>query len=138
MTAIALGFTVVLLAVLALQVDDASGTMADGSQPGGGSSVDAQALMHAKVACDFMSKATQAAQASDGGERVRYAVAVLLLDQAIIESGRAAQSDTGLVELDTALQTIHAAGHEGNHEKWQRALRTADNECRRVLGRPEQ
>ena len=138
MAALALGFTLIALAVLALQADDAPGTTADGPQPGGASSVDARALMHAEVACDFMSKAGQATQASEVGERTRYAVAVLLLDQAIIESGRAAQSDTGLVERDAALQTTHAAGHEGDHDGWQRALRTARAECRMVPGWPAQ
>ncbi|MCW2737784.1 hypothetical protein [Nocardioides sp.] len=123
-----------MFAVLALQGADAPGTTADGSQPGGASSVDARALMHAEVACDYLSKAAEAAQASKLDERTRYAVAVLLLDQAIIESGRAAQSDTGLVELDTALQAAHAAGHAGDHDGWQRALRTAHAECRTVPG----
>ena len=94
----------------------------------------AQPLMHAEVACGLTSKAEQAAAAADVGERARYAASVLLLDQAIIESGRAAESDSRLVELDSALQAVHTAGHEGDHDVWQDALGTANAECRTVLG----
>lgn len=97
-------------------------------------SMDAQTLVHAEVACDLTGKARQATGASQVRERVRYAAAVLLLDQAIIESARAARADTRLAALDAALQAAHAAGHEGDHDRWRRALRAADAECRAVLG----
>lgn len=97
-------------------------------------SMDAQTLVHAEVACDLTGKARQATGASQVRERVRYAAAVLLLDQAIIESARAARADTRLAALDAALQAAHAAGHEGDHDRWRRALRAADAECRVVLG----
>lgn len=97
-------------------------------------SIDAQTLVHAEVACDLTGKARQATGASEVRERVRYAAAVLLLDQAIIESARAARADTRLAALDAALQAAHTAGHEGDHDTWRRALRSADAECRVVLG----
>jgi hypothetical protein len=97
-------------------------------------SMDAQTLVHAEVACDLTGKARQATGASQVRERVRYAAAVLLLDQAITESARAARADTRLAALDAALQAAHAAGHEGDHDRWRRALRSADAECRAVLG----
>ena len=97
-------------------------------------SIDAQTLVHAEVACDLTGKARQATGASEVRERVRYAAAVLLLDQAIIESARAARGDTRLTALDAALQAAHTAGHEGDHDTWRRALRSADAECRVVLG----
>jgi hypothetical protein len=97
-------------------------------------SVDARTLVHAEVACDLTSKAGQATGASRVGERVRYAAAVLLLDQAIIESARAARADERLAPLDAALQAAHTAGHEGDHDSWRRALRSADAECGVVLG----
>lgn len=97
-------------------------------------SMDAQTLVHAEVACDLTGKARQATGASQVRERVRYAAAVLLLDQAIIESARAARADTRLAALDAALKAAHAAGHEGDHDRWRRALRAADAECRVVLG----
>jgi hypothetical protein len=90
--------------------------------------------MHAEAACDFTSKAEEAAEATVVDEQTRYAAAVLLLDRAIIESARAAESDTGLVKLDSALQAAHAAGHEGDHDAWQQALHAANAECETVLG----
>lgn len=100
---------------------------------GGAAGVDDRALVHAAVACDLTSKAEQAAEASGVGERARYAAAVLLLDQAITESGRGAESDAGLTRLDSALQAVHTAGHEGDHARWQEALVIANGECRYVL-----
>ena len=88
--------------------------------------------MHAEVACDFAGKAEEASSAPELAERARYAVAVLLLDQAIIESARAAELDPALGILDTALRAAHAAGHQSDHGEWQRALGTARAECRSV------
>lgn len=96
--------------------------------------LDAQTLIHAAVACDLAAKAGQAYETSDVGARARYAAAVLLLDQAIIESARAAEGDTELVPLDAALQAAHTAGHEGEDARWEDALDTAQGECRIVLG----
>lgn len=122
----------VSLAALGLRGDDAPEPTGDESQTSGTSSVDARALMHARVACDFAGKAEQAATAPEVEERARYAVAVLLLDQAIIESARAAEFDIELDALDSALQTAHTAGHRSNDDEWQSALRSARVECRRV------
>lgn len=99
----------------------------------GAARVDGRILVHAEVACDLTTKAEQAAEASEVGKRARYAAAVLLLDQAIIESGRGAESDGRLAGLDSALQAVHAAGHEGDHAQWQEALVIANGECRTVL-----
>ncbi len=130
--ALAVAAALVSLAAVSAQPDQ-PGTTAAGAQPDGAATVEAQTLMHAEVACDLTSKAEQAAEASELGERARYAAAVLLLDQAIIESGRAAQSATRLGELDSALQAVHTAGHKGDHDEWQDALGAANAECRTVL-----
>jgi hypothetical protein len=131
--ALAMGSALVCLALLLLQVDQGRNTTTSGSKLAG-SSVDARARTHAEAACNFTRKAEQAAQAAEVDGRTRYAAAVLMLDWAIIESGRAAQADTALAELDTALQAVHAAGHEGDHDGWQDALGTASAECGAVLG----
>lgn len=99
----------------------------------GAADVDDRALVHAAVACDLTSKAEQAAETSEVAARARYAAAVLLLDQAIIESARGAESDPRLAGLDAALQAVHTAGHEGDHARWQEALVIANGECRTVL-----
>jgi hypothetical protein len=130
--ALAVAVALVSLAAASARSDQPRTTTA-GAQASD-TSVDAQALVHAEVACDLTGKARQATGATEVRERVRYAAAVLLLDQAIIESARAARADTRLVALDAALQAAHTAGHEGDHDTWQRALRSADAECVAVLG----
>lgn len=64
----------------------------------------------------------------------RYAAAVLLLDQAMIESARAVESDPALAELDQAVQAVHGAGHSGDPTQWDSALVTALTACRDSLG----
>jgi hypothetical protein len=95
---------------------------------------DSAGLRHAEAACDLTTKAGEAAEAQQIDSRARYAAAVLLLDRAIIESERAAASDTGLADLDEALQAVHTAGHEGDPDGWQTALDTALTECRAAVG----
>lgn len=95
---------------------------------------DARARRHVEAACDLTGKAGDAAEATTVDARSRYAASVLLLDRAIIESARAAESDPALADLDTALQDVHTAGHERDPEGWQSALDEALAECRTVLG----
>lgn len=92
-------------------------------------SVDAQARVHGEAACDLTSKAGEAAEAVQIDSRSRYAAAVLLLDRAIIESARAAESDDALADLDAALRAVHTAGHQGDPHRWEAALDTAIAEC---------
>ena len=84
---------------------------------------------HAEVACDLTARAEEAtAVASDA----RLAAAVLLLDQAIIASARAADNDAALTGLDDAVQAVHTAGHSGDPGAWRASLDTALAECRLV------
>jgi hypothetical protein len=85
---------------------------------------------HAEVACNLTSKAEEAARVDTGG---RYAAAVLLLDQAMIESARAVESDPALAELDQAVQEVHVAGHSGDPGQWDSALGAALTACRASL-----
>lgn len=81
---------------------------------------------HAEAACDLTSKASEAA---DVETDARLAAAVLLLDQAIIASAHAAESDVAYAELDEAVQAVHTAGHQGDPQPWQEALDTALAAC---------
>lgn len=81
---------------------------------------------HAVVACDLTVKADEAAE---GNSRARYAASVLLLDQAIISSARAAGNDVAFADLDEAVQAVHTAGHQGDPEAWEDALATALAAC---------
>jgi hypothetical protein len=84
---------------------------------------------HAEVACDLTSRAEEAtAVASDA----RLAAAVLLLDQAIIASARAADGDAAFSGLDDAVQAVHTAGHSRDPDAWRASLDTALAECRSV------
>lgn len=85
---------------------------------------------HAQAACDLTSKADEAAQVDTGA---RYAAAVLLLDNAIIESARAADAATRFADLDQAVQALHAAAHRGRPRQWRDALDTALAACRESL-----
>lgn len=86
---------------------------------------------HADVACDLTSKADEAAQANT---RARYAAAVLLLDTALIESGRASRSDARFNELDEAVEALHMAGHRGDPDRWRTELDRALSACRTSTG----
>lgn len=92
--------------------------------------VDAEARGHAEVACDMTTKADEAAAVSTSA---RMAAAVLLLDQAIIASERAALTDPVFSDLDAAVQEVHAAGHRGEPEAWQAAMDEALSTCRTAL-----
>lgn len=84
---------------------------------------------HAEVACDLASRAEEATTVASGA---RLAAAVLLLDQAIIASARAADVDAAFTVLDDAVQAVHTAGHSGDAGAWHASLDTALAECRSV------
>jgi len=87
---------------------------------------DGEARGHAEAACDLTSKANEATKVSTGA---RYAAAVLLLDNAIIESERAAEAATEFAALDEAVQALHTAAHRGRPSLWLDALDTALAAC---------
>lgn len=91
---------------------------------------DGQARGHAEAACDLTSKADEAAQVDTGA---RYAAAMLLLDNAIIESERAAEADE-FADLDLAIQALHTAAHRGKPAQWRDALDIAEAACHETLG----
>ena len=97
----------------------------DGDEP-----VDADALAHAETACDLVDKAEEAAR---GQTDARYAASVLVLDQAIIESGRAAKADLRFSDLDLAVQAVHTAAHTGDPAKYDAAMDSARTLCRSSL-----
>ncbi len=86
---------------------------------------------HAVVACDLTSKAEEAAGVAT---RARLAASVLLLDQAIIASARASETDAAFTDLDDAVQAVHTAGHRGDPEQWQAAMATALAACDTATG----
>lgn len=135
LAALAVGGVLVVLALLAVRPDEPPpGPPAGEGQAVDQQAADPQAVDHAEAACDLTTKAGEAADAVEVDKRSRYAAAVLLLDRAIIESGRAVQLDGRLTELDSALQAVHVAGHEGDPDGWQAALDSALSECRSALG----
>lgn len=81
---------------------------------------------HADVACDLTAKAEEAAGVETDA---RLAAAVLLLDQAIVASARATDTDVAFAELDDAVQAVHTAGHQGDPRQWRDALDTALAAC---------
>ena len=91
-----------------------------------GDPVDAEARAHAQVACDMTARADEATEVST---RSRMAAAVLLLDQAIVASERAATTDPAFADLDAAVQEVHAAGHRGEPEEWAAAMSEALSNC---------
>jgi hypothetical protein len=91
---------------------------------------DALARAHAESACDLTSKADEAARVTSDA---RYAATVLVLDQAILESARAAKADPLFADLDQALQALHTAAHTGDPEKYEAAMDTAQAACRSAL-----
>lgn len=91
---------------------------------------DAQARAHAESACDLVSQADEAARVKTDA---RYAATVLVLDQAILESARAATADPLFAGLDEALQAVHTAAHTGDPGKYEAAMDTARAACRDTL-----
>lgn len=96
----------------------------------GADPVEAEARGHAEVACDMTARADEATEVST---RARMAAAVLLLDQAVTASERAAATDAAFADLDAAVQELHAAGHRGEPEAWQSAMTGALATCRTAL-----
>jgi hypothetical protein len=91
---------------------------------------DAQARAHAESACDLTTKAHEAARVETDA---RYAATVLVLDQAILESARAAKADPLFADLDQALQAVHTAAHTGDPQKYDAAMGTAQAACSSAL-----
>lgn len=91
--------------------------------------VDEQGRVHAAAACDLTLQAGEAASAVQIDSRSRYAAAALLLDRAVIESARAAESDAALTGLDDTLQAVHTAAHRGDPDRWEAALDAALTAC---------
>ncbi len=112
---------VALVAILGLAVLAVILLRPSGEEPG------SAAREHADVACDLTSKAEEAA---DVETDARLAAAVLLLDQAIVASARAAATDVAFADLDQAVQAVHTAGHQGDPRQWRDALDTALATCR--------
>ncbi len=114
--------TLCALALVAVQTEEGE------TRPG------TEARQHAEAACELTTRAGEAAESGQERRRARYAASVLLLDWAIIESGRAAESDAALGDLDAALEAAHAAGHARDPDGWRTAMRAALAECGAALG----
>ncbi len=91
-----------------------------------GSEVDEVARGHARAACDLTADSEEAAQVDSDA---RYAAALLLLDRAIIESKRAAESAGEYEALDQAVQAAHTAAHQRSSAPWREALADARAAC---------
>ena len=91
---------------------------------------DALARAHAESACDVASDANEAARVKTDA---RYAATVLVLDQAIVESERAARADPQFADLNQALQAVHTAAHTGDPETYDMAMDRAQAACRSAL-----
>jgi len=115
--ALVAGAALVAVALLALRPD--------------GGRLDEEARNHAAAACDLTSKADEAAQVDSPA---RYAAAALLLDEAIIESARAAEVAHEFADLDGAVQAVHLAAHRGDRGPWRDALDTALSTCHETFG----
>ena len=112
--------SVVLLAFVVFALRDGDG---DGEP-------NARARAHAEAACDLTTKANEAARVETDA---RYAATVLVLDQAIVESARAAKADLRYADLDQALQAVHTAAHTGDRERYEVAMGSAQAACRNAL-----
>ncbi len=86
---------------------------------------------HATSACDLMAKAHEAAEVESDA---RYAAAVLLLDQAIVESARAARTNPGFGDLDGSMQALHSAAHTGERSQYDLAVADAQAACGSSVG----
>jgi hypothetical protein len=93
---------------------------------GGGPEVDARARALADSACELTSGAEEAGRVDT---EARLAAAMLLLDKAIIDSARAAETDPAFAELDRVVQGVHAAAHRANPEQYHTAMDAALTEC---------
>lgn len=93
--------------------------------------VESAARGHAEVACDLTTKAEEAA---DVESAARLAAAAILLDQAIVESARAADGASEFADLDRAVQAVHTAAHSGAPDRWRDALEIALAACHDAVG----
>jgi len=115
--ALVAGIALVAIALFALRSNDTK--------------LDEEARSHASAACDLTADADEAVQVDSP---VRYAAAALLLDQAIVESGRASEADPAVAALDRAVQAVHQAAHRGDRDQWRDALDDALTACRETFG----
>lgn len=98
--------------------------------PGQSSEPDGPGRANARTACQLAAQANEAASVDTNA---RYAASLFLLDTAITESGRAAEADSAFVDLDTAVQAVHTAAHQGRSGPWRDALDAALATCERLL-----
>ena len=98
---------------------------------GAGPTADEPGRDHATSACDLMTKAHEAAEVDSD---VRYAATVLLLDQAIVESARAARTNPDFGDLDGSMQALHTAAHTGENSQYASAVDEAEAACRSTVG----
>ena len=87
--------------------------------------------VYARAACDLTAKAEEASAVESDA---RYAASTLLLDRAILESGRAVEASEEFAGLDTAVQAAHTAAHQGTPQPWREALDSALEICRDAVG----
>lgn len=91
-----------------------------------GDEIDQESRDHAQAACQLTEQAHEAASVNTDA---RYAAAVLLLDEAIVESAQAAEGATAYAELERAVQALHTAAHSGIERQWRDALDAALAVC---------
>ena len=101
------------------------------AETGAGPTADQRAQDHAASACDLMAKAHEAAAVDSDA---RYAATVLLLDQAILESARAARTSQEFSDLDGSMQALHTAAHTGDRSEYAPAVEAAESACRSTVG----
>jgi hypothetical protein len=97
----------------------------------GAEQADEEGRDHARAACDLAARAAEAAEVTTDA---RLAASLLLLDKAIVESGRAAESDSGFAELDQVVQAVHTAAHRGDPAVFEASLDTTLATCRDQVG----
>jgi hypothetical protein len=86
---------------------------------------------HAEAACDLT---TDADEAGSVETNARLAAAMLLLDKAIIESARAANTNRSYADLDRFVQKVHTAAHRRDPEQYRTAMNSALAACRSAFG----
>lgn len=85
---------------------------------------------HAEAACDLIARAEETGRVDTGA---RNAAAILLLDNAIIESERAADADDRFSRLDDAVKAVHTAAHAGRADPYNDAMTAAMSQCRDIV-----
>jgi len=111
------GTALVVVGILTLRDDDAAGSD--------------EARTHAEAACELIAKAEEATRVETNA---RVAAAMFLLDNAIVESSRAAEAGEEFVELDRLVQAVHTAAHKGGVAAVREGLGEALASCRESTG----